>query len=101
MKVPKGSSSPPMPLVPLELCRKYFRRQVEYDNRFRDETRRYYSNIVGRYGAQVQAAIKKVSNLPIHMICSLHGLIAWRRDSAILENMIYGANIFLRKMEFF
>ncbi|HHU74651.1 MAG TPA: FprA family A-type flavoprotein [Clostridiales bacterium] len=63
-----------------------FADEVEYDNRFWDETRRYYSNIVGRYGPQVQAAIKKVSNLPIHMICSLHGLI-WRGDEipAILE----------------
>ncbi len=44
-----------------------------------DEARRYYSNIVGRYGPQVQALIKKLSGLDIKMICSLHGLI-WRKE---------------------
>ena len=36
------------------------------------EARRYYFNIVGRFGAQVQALLKKASNLDIKMICSLH-----------------------------
>ncbi len=44
-----------------------------------DEARRYYANIVGRYGAQVQALFKKLAGLELHMICSLHGLI-WRGD---------------------
>ncbi len=35
--------------------------------------RRYYINIVGKYGAQVQALLKKVCPLEISMICSLHG----------------------------
>ena len=39
------------------------------------EARRYYFNIVGRFGAQVQALLKKASNLDIKMICSLHGPI--------------------------
>lgn len=43
------------------------------------EARRYYSNIVGRYGTQVQALFKKVGGLQINMICSLHGLI-WRGE---------------------
>jgi flavorubredoxin len=53
--------------------------EVEYDNAFLDEARRYYTNIVGRYGSQVQGVFKKLSNLTINMICSLHGLI-WRGD---------------------
>lgn len=37
------------------------------------EARRYYFNIVGKYGPQVQALLKKVSHLDIRMICPLHG----------------------------
>lgn len=37
------------------------------------EARRYYFNIVGKYGAQVQALLKKVSALDVQMICPLHG----------------------------
>ncbi len=37
------------------------------------EARRYYFNIVGKYGAQVQALLKKAAALDIHMICPLHG----------------------------
>lgn len=57
-----------------------FADEVEYDNAFLDEARRYYTNIVGRYGSQVQAVFKKLAELEINMICSLHGLI-WRKDS--------------------
>ncbi|MBO5735016.1 MAG: FprA family A-type flavoprotein [Clostridia bacterium] len=38
-----------------------------------DEARRYYIGIVGKYGAQVQALLKKAANLDIAMICPLHG----------------------------
>ncbi len=38
-----------------------------------DEMVRYYSNIVGKYGAPVQKALQKLSSLPIRMICSTHG----------------------------
>ncbi len=38
-----------------------------------DEMTRYYSNIVGKYGAQVQKALQTLSHLPIEMICSTHG----------------------------
>lgn len=37
------------------------------------EARRYYFNIVGKYGPQVQALLKKASNLDIRTICPLHG----------------------------
>ena len=49
------------------------------------EARRYYFNIVGRFGAQVQALLKKASNLDIKMICSLHGPI-------LKENLVYYIN---------
>lgn len=39
------------------------------------EARRYYFNIVGKYGAQVQALLKKAAALDIAMICPLHGPI--------------------------
>ena len=39
------------------------------------EARRYYFNIVGKYGAPVQALLKKAANLDIQMICPLHGPI--------------------------
>lgn len=39
------------------------------------EARRYYANIVGKYGMQVQMLLKKVSGLDIQMICPLHGLV--------------------------
>lgn len=56
-----------------------FADDVEYDSYYLDEARRYYTNIVGRYGKQVQGVLKKFADLPINMICSLHGLI-WRGD---------------------
>lgn len=57
-----------------------FADEIEYDNLFLDEARRYYTNIVGRYGTQVQALFKKLAGLQLNMICSLHGYI-WRGDS--------------------
>ena len=43
------------------------------------EARRYYFNIVGKYGAQVQALLKKAATLDIQMICPLHGPV-WRNN---------------------
>ena len=45
-----------------------------------NEARRYYTNIVGRYGQQVQSLFKKLAGLDVRMICSLHGLI-WRGET--------------------
>jgi len=56
-----------------------FADEVDYDHRYMDEARRYYTNIVGKYGPQVQAVLKKASALDISMICPLHGYI-WRKD---------------------
>ena len=44
-----------------------------------EEARRYYSNIVGKYGPQVQAILKKVSGLEVEKICPLHGPV-WQGD---------------------
>lgn len=48
---------------------------AEDDEGWACEARRYYFNIVGRYGASVQALLKKASKLDISMICPLHGPI--------------------------
>lgn len=63
-----------------------FADEVEFDNTFLDEARRYYTNIVGRFGTQVQAVLKKVSGLKINMICSLHGLLWRNEDVAYIVN---------------
>ena len=42
-----------------------------------DEARRYYTNIVGKYGPQVQAVLKKLAGLEIACVCPLHGPV-WR-----------------------
>ncbi|NMA75240.1 MAG: FprA family A-type flavoprotein [Bacteroidales bacterium] len=47
---------------------------------FWGEMERYYSTIVGRYGAQVQNAFKKIGKLPIQTICSTHGPV-WTGDN--------------------
>ncbi len=46
---------------------------LDVDQPWDDEARRYYIGIVGKYGVQVQALLKKASALPIKMICPLHG----------------------------
>ncbi len=49
------------------------------------EERRYYTNIVGKYGDQVQALLKKASTLDIKRICSLHGPIHTKRINICLS----------------
>lgn len=56
-----------------------FAHEVNFDHDYLDETRRYYTNIVGKYGVQVQNILKKASALTINSICPLHGPI-WRQD---------------------
>ena len=56
-----------------------FADQVDFELRYMDEARRYYTNIVGKYGCQVQALLKKASTVEIDMVCPLHGYI-WRKD---------------------
>ena len=56
-----------------------FSDEVNFDRDWLDDARRYYANIVGKYGLQVQAALKKLSALDIAMICPLHGPV-WREN---------------------
>jgi flavorubredoxin len=56
-----------------------FADEYDFEGHFLDEARRYYTNIVGRYGGQVQAAFKKLSGLEVRMICPLHGPV-WRKN---------------------
>lgn len=53
--------------------------EIDYRNEWLPEARRYYTNIVGKYGVQVQALLKKAAGIPIEMICPLHSLV-WRKD---------------------
>jgi len=46
---------------------------LAHDEEWACEARRYYFNICGKYGAQVQALLKKVAALPVETICPLHG----------------------------
>lgn len=62
-----------------------FADEYDFEKDFLDSSRRYYANIVGKYGVQVQAALKKAAGLDIQMILPLHGPV-WRKDlNVILE----------------
>ena len=56
-----------------------FADEVDFDRDWLDDARRYYTNIVGKYGASVQALLKKAAGLEIAVICPLHGPI-WREN---------------------
>ena len=56
-----------------------FADEVDFTKDYMDEARRYYTNIVGKYGTQVQALLKKASTLEIAMVCPLHGFV-WRKN---------------------
>ena len=56
-----------------------FADEVNFERDWLDDARRYYSNIVGKYGASVQTLLKKAAGLDIQMICPLHGPV-WREN---------------------
>lgn len=56
-----------------------FADEANFEADYLDEARRYYANIVGKFGPQVQAALKKAAGLDIKMICPVHGPL-WRKD---------------------
>lgn len=66
---------------------KLFADEFHFDSEWLDDARRYYTNIVGKYGPQVQALLNKASSLVgldnIKFICPLHGPV-WRRDLGYL-----------------
>ena len=57
--------------------------QLDLEKDWLDEARRYYTNIVGKYGTPVQTLLKKASGLEIKKICPLHGPI-WRENLSYL-----------------
>ncbi|MBO4933213.1 MAG: flavin reductase [Clostridia bacterium] len=60
---------------------------LDVDEPWADEARRYYIGIVGKYGAQVQALLKKAAGLEIEKICPLHGPV-------LTENLGYYLNLY-------
>ncbi|GAA0796529.1 FprA family A-type flavoprotein [Clostridium sp. AF19-22AC] len=60
-----------------------FNDEIDFDRDWLDDARRYYTNIVGKYGVQVQNVLKKASALDIQYICPLHGPV-WRSNLAYL-----------------
>lgn len=58
---------------------KLFADEVDFDRDWLDDARRYYTNIVGKYGPFVQDLLKKASTIDIKVICPLHGPV-WRED---------------------
>ena len=57
--------------------------EIDFNCIWMEDARRYYTNIVGKYGPQVQALLKKASALDIRMICPLHGPV-WRSQLGTL-----------------
>ncbi|KMO86958.1 flavodoxin [Megasphaera cerevisiae DSM 20462] len=49
--------------------------QVDFEENYLDPARRYYVNIVGKFGPQVVNVLKKASGIPIDVICPLHGVV--------------------------
>ncbi len=60
---------------------------IDTDAAWACEARRYYFGIVGKYGAQVQALLKKLSNLDVQIICPLHGPV-------LTENLGYYIDLY-------
>lgn len=58
---------------------KLFADEVNFDRDWLDDARRYFCNIVGKYGPFVQLLLKKAGTVPIKMFCPLHGPV-WRND---------------------
>lgn len=56
-----------------------FADEVDFFADYLKEARRYYTNIVGKYGTQVQALLKKAATVEIEIICPLHGFV-WRKN---------------------
>ena len=59
--------------------------EVNWECDYLSEARRYYTNIVGKYGMQVQMLLKKAAGLDISMICPLHGLIIRKNIGLFVE----------------
>lgn len=62
---------------------KLFNDEVNFDRDWISDARRYYTNIVGKYGPHVQHLLKKAGGIDIKYICPLHGPV-WRNDFGYL-----------------
>ncbi|MDR2598835.1 MAG: flavin reductase [Oscillospiraceae bacterium] len=71
-----------------------FADEVNFDRDYMDEARRYYTNIVGKYGNQVMSLLNKASTVDIEIICPLHGFV-WRRNlnDLISKYVLWGSYI--------
>ena len=58
-----------------------FADELNFETEWLDDARRYYTNIVGKFGQSVQGLLKKASGLDIQMVCPLHGPV-WRENLA-------------------
>ncbi|MEG2200341.1 MAG: FprA family A-type flavoprotein, partial [Anaerovorax sp.] len=58
---------------------KLFNDEMNFDRDWIDDARRYYTNIVGKYGPHVQLLLKKAGTIDIKIVCPLHGPV-WRND---------------------
>ena len=56
-----------------------FADEVDFERDYLNDARRYYANIIGKYGPQVQAILQKIDSLDISLICPLHGFV-WRNE---------------------
>lgn len=70
-----------------------FADEVDFDRDYLDEARRYYCNIVGKYGQQVKSLLTKISVLDVKTVCPLHGFV-WR------ENIEYYVNKYIHWAEY-
>lgn len=60
--------------------------ETDYENLYLEETRRYYTNIVGKFGPQVLAVLKKLENATPKLICPLHGpVICGKAAESLLQ----------------
>lgn len=62
-----------------------FDNDVDFEKDYLDEFRRYYTNIVGKYGIQVQMLLKKLSAFNMNTICPLHGMIINKNIAKFIE----------------
>lgn len=60
--------------------------EVSFEAFYRDEMRRYYSNIVGKYSNMVQKAFAKIQGISVRYICPTHGLI-WRKNPSVVLDL--------------
>jgi len=65
-----------------------FADEVDFERDYMDEARRYYANIVGKYGMQVEALLGKAAGLDIAVICPLHGFVWRKKIQSILSKYL-------------